>query len=282
MSIAHRLATRVEQLKALDAVSAPIKSAVGRAVAPQAVRNTLSGSSLGHPVHPVLKDVPIGAWTMSVVLDAVGGPLAAPAADRLLGVGIAAAVPTAAAGLNDWSDTTGVDTRVGLVHATANVGALSLFTASLVARRSGHRSRGKALSAVGFGLLSFGGFLGGHLVFARGVNVNRTAFERRPRAWKAVLADDQLADGEGRTVLAGSAPVLLYREGGTPFAIANTCSHAGGPLGDGRIADGCVTCPWHGSTFRINDGSIVRGPASAPQPTYEVRVSEGQIEVRAR
>ena len=282
MNLPGRLVTSVEQMRALDKVSAPIKSTVSRAVRPRVVRNALSGTNLGHPLHPVLKDVPIGAWSMSVLLDAVGGRIAAPAADRLLAVGIAAAVPTAAAGLNDWSDTTGADTRVGLVHAAANVSALSLFTASLAARRFGHRGRGKALSAAGFGLLSFGGFLGGHLVFSRGVNVNRTAFEQRPRRWKAVLAEDQLAEGDARKVLAGSAPVLVTRAGGELFAIANTCSHLGGPLADGRVADGCVTCPWHGSTFRLEDGSIVRGPASTPQPTYDVRVHDGQIEVQAR
>jgi len=282
MNLPGRLVTSVEQMRALDKVSAPIKSTVSRAVRPRVVRNALSGTNLGHPLHPVLKDVPIGAWSMSVLLDTVGGPIAAPAADRLLAVGIAAAVPTAAAGLNDWSDTTGADTRVGLAHAAANVGALSLFTASLASRRSGHRGRGKALSAAAFGLLSFGGFLGGHLVFSRGVNVNRTAFEQRPRKWRAVLTEDQLAEGDRRTVFAGKAPVLVTRVDGELFAIANTCSHLGGPLADGDIADGCVTCPWHGSTFRLRDGSILRGPASTPQPTYDVRVRDGQIEVQTR
>ena len=281
MSLPRRLATRLEEIEVLDKVSAPIQSAVGRAVQPRLLRNTLSGASLGHPLHPVLKDAPIGAWSMSVLLDAVGGSTTAVAADRLLGVGIIAAIPTAAAGLNDWSDTTGADTRVGLVHATANISALSLFASSLAARRAGNRRRGKVLSAAGLGLLSFGGFLGGHLVFARGVNVNRTAFERRPRTWTPTVMETDIGEGERRTVTVGSASVLLYRDGGDIYAIAQTCSHMGGPLGKGRIADGCVICPWHGSTFRLHDGSIVRGPASSPQPTYEVRITDGQVEVRA-
>ena len=281
MSLPHRLATRLEQMEMLDKVSAPIQSAVGRAVRPRPVRNALSGSSLGHPLHPVLKDVPIGAWSMSVLLDAVGGSTTAAAADRLLGVGILAAVPTAAAGLNDWSDTTGADTRVGLAHAAANLSAVSLFAGSLAARRAGNRRRGKVLSGAGLALMSLGGFLGGHLVFGRGVNVNRTAFEHRPSTWTPTVKATEIGEGQSRTVTVGSASVLLYRDGGGLYAIAQTCSHLGGPLGKGRIADGCVTCPWHGSTFRLRDGSIVRGPASSPQPTYEVRVTDGQVEVRA-
>jgi nitrite reductase/ring-hydroxylating ferredoxin subunit/uncharacterized membrane protein len=282
MSIPLRLAARLERWEALDRVSAPLQTAVGRAVRPQGLRDVLSGAKLGHPLHPVVKDVPIGAWSMSVLLDALGGRKASSAADLLLSAGIVAAVPTAAAGLNDWSDTTGEDSRVGLVHAAANLSALSLFTASRVARGAGHRTTGKSLSAAGLALMSVGGFLGGHLVFGRGVNVNRTAFEARPADWTAVLGGDEIGEGEARTVIVGRESVLLYREDGQLSALAETCTHLGGPLGQGRIHAGCVTCPWHGSTFRLGDGSVVRGPASSPQPVYDVRVSNGQVEVRAR
>jgi nitrite reductase/ring-hydroxylating ferredoxin subunit/uncharacterized membrane protein len=281
MSIPLRLASRLEKWEALDRVSTPLQAAVSRAVRPQGLRDVLSGAKLGHPLHPVVKDLPIGAWSMSVLLDALGGARADSAADLLLSAGIVAAVPTAAAGLNDWSDTTGEDSRVGLVHAAANLSALSLFTASRVARRAGHRGRGKSLSAAGMALMSVGGFLGGHLVFGRGVNVNRTAFEARPANWTAVLPDGEIGEGETRTVIAGRESVLLYREGGQLSAIAETCSHLGGPLGQGRIRAGCVICPWHGSTFRLHDGSVARGPASSPQPVYDVRVADGQVEVRA-
>jgi len=157
MDAPHRLVERIERMEGLDRYAKPLAAAVSRAVQPQVVRNALSGANLGHPLHPVLKDGPIGAWTMSLLLDAVGGPESAQAADLLVGAGIVTAVPAAAAGLNDWSDTTGEDTRVGLAHAAANMTALSLFTASFAARRAGHRGRGKALSLVGFGVLSVGG-----------------------------------------------------------------------------------------------------------------------------
>lgn len=281
MPLLQDIARRLEGLQALDTVAKPLVRVVARAVQPRAVRNLLSGTNLGHPLHPMLTDVPIGAWTMSTLLDTIGGRAAEPAADMLVGTGIVAAVPTAASGLNDWSDTLGGETRIGLVHAGANVAALSLYSASLIARRRGRRGTGRLLGLAGFGTLLAGGYLGGHLSFVKALNVNHTAFEHRPTEWTSVLGDGELGDGELRRVLAGEASVLLFRQDGQLYALADTCSHLGGPLHQGTITDGCVTCPWHGSTFRLTDGTIVRGPASSPQPTYLTRVHEGSIEVRA-
>jgi nitrite reductase/ring-hydroxylating ferredoxin subunit len=281
MNILQQAARRLGRLEALDKVARPLAGVVGRAVRPRVVRNLLSGTGLGHPLHPVLTDLPIGAWVMSALLDAVGGPAAEGAADLLVAAGVAAAVPTAAAGLNDWSDTSGPETRVGLVHAAVNTTALSLYLASVVARARGRRRGGKALGLAGLGVLLGGADLGGHLSFSMGVNVNRTAWEQRPDQWAPVLADTDLADGEHRKADAGGVPVLLYRTAGTVYALDSTCSHMGGPLEEGTISDGCVTCPWHGSTFRFADGSIVRGPASTPEPCYQTRIQDGRIEVRA-
>jgi len=281
MAFLHGLVRRIEDFSALDTVAKPLAGVVGKAVRPRVVRNLLSGTNLGHPLHPMLTDLPIGAWSMSTLLDSAGGARVQPAADLLVGVGILAAIPTALSGLNDWSDTTGKETRVGVVHASANVTALGLYVASWVVRRSGRRGRGKALGLVGFGVLVTGAYLGGHLSFVRAVNVNRTAFEARPREWTTVLGETELGEGEHRRVAAGEATVLLVRDGGRVYALANTCSHAGGPLDEGRFAAGCVVCPWHGSTFRLVDGSIVRGPASTPQPSYETRVRAGKIEIRS-
>jgi nitrite reductase/ring-hydroxylating ferredoxin subunit/uncharacterized membrane protein len=255
---------------------------VQRLVAPTPVRNLLSGTNLGHPLHPMLTDVPIGAWVLAAMLDAVGGPKSEKAADLLVGAGIVAAVPTAASGINDWSDTAGRDTRVGLVHAAANTTALSAFAASLVARTLGRRQLGKSLGLLGCGVLAVGGYLGGHLSYVRGVNVNRTAYENRPREWTRAASDSDLAEGSPTRVEVGGAPVLLVREAGRTYALSAVCSHMGGPLEEGQLRDGCVVCPWHGSTFRLADGYIVRGPASTPQPRYETRLIDGWIEVRAR
>ena len=281
MNVLHQTVRRLERLEVLDKVAKPLAETVGCAVRPRVVRNLVSGTNMGHPLHPVLTDLPIGAWMMSALLDAAGGPAAEEAADLLVTAGVVAAVPTAAAGLNDWSDTSGPETRVGLVHAALNTTALSLYLASLIARARGRRRGGKTLSLAGLGVLLGGGYLGGHLSFVRGVNVNRTAWEHPPHQWTPVLADTDLADGKHCKADAGGAPVLLYRTAGTVYALASTCSHMGGPLEEGTISDGCVTCPWHGSTFRFADGTIVRGPASTPQPCYQTRLQDGRIEVRA-
>jgi nitrite reductase/ring-hydroxylating ferredoxin subunit len=281
MAFAHALVRRIEGFTALDKVAKPVAGLVGKAVQPRAVRNLLSGTDLGHPAHPMLTDLPIGAWSMSALLDVFGGANAEQAADLLVGAGILSAVPTAATGLNDWSDTIGGERRIGAVHATANVAALSLYVASLIARRSGGRGTGKLLGLAGFGVMVVGAYLGGHLSFAKGVNVNHTFLEHRSHEWTTVLAEAELAEGELRRVSVGEASVLLVRDDGQIHALANTCSHAGGPLDEGELADGCVICPWHASTFRLTDGHIVRGPASVPQPAYQTRVRDGKIEVRA-
>ena len=281
MNIVQQTVRRLERLEALDKVARPLAGAVGRAVRPRVVRNLLSGTDLGHPLHPVLTDVPIGAWVMSALLDAAGGPAAEGAADLLVAAGVVAAVPTAAAGLSDWSDTVGPEARVGLVHAALNTTAVSLYLASLVARARGRRRGGKVLGLAGLGVLTGGAYLGGHLSFGMGVDVNRTAWEQRPDQWAPVLADSELADGQHRRADAGGVPVLLYRTAGTVYALDSTCSHMGGPLEEGTISDGCVICPWHGSTFRFADGTIVRGPASTPEPCYQTRIQDGRIEVRA-
>ncbi|TDC95722.1 Rieske (2Fe-2S) protein [Actinomadura sp. 7K507] len=280
MSMPQKAARRLENAQALDKVAKPYGSLVKRVVRPKFVRNLLSGTNLGHPLHPMLTDVPIGAWTMAGLLDAIGGPDAEPAADLLVTAGIVSAVPTALTGANDWSDTIGGERRVGIVHAAANSAALLLYGTSLAARRRGDRGKGKALGFAGLGVMMAGAYLGGHLSFTRGVNVNRTAWLEGPEEWTPVLADAELPEGAHRTAAADGVRVLLHRRNGKVYALANTCSHMGGPLGEGTIEDGCVTCPWHGSTFKFSDGAIERGPASSPQPCYETRVQGGRIEIR--
>ncbi|MFA1540514.1 Rieske 2Fe-2S domain-containing protein [Actinomadura monticuli] len=280
MSMPQKMMRRLEQVEALDKVAKPVSKAVQRAVRPRIVRNLLSGTNLGHPLHPALTDVTIGAWSMASLLDVFGGYESEPASDMLMATGVIAAVPTAMSGLNDWSDTLGGERRVGLVHAAANTAALSLYVASLVERARGHRRNGKILGFAGFGLMGASSYLGGHLSFGRGVNVNRNAWREGPDEWTSVLGEGELAEGEHRTADAGGVQILLHRMHGKVYALAATCSHMGGPLPEGTIERGCVTCPWHGSTFRFADGGIVRGPASAPQPCYETRTQNGRIEVR--
>src|SRR6188768_1259926 len=133
---------RIDRTTALDRIATPLASAVSELFRRSKLKDAFSGSWLGHPVHPLLTDLPIGSWTSAMLLDFVGGRRAQPAADVLVGVGIASAVPTAVTGLSDWSDLGDEDRRIGLVHATANSVALACYVASLVERRRGRRTAG--------------------------------------------------------------------------------------------------------------------------------------------
>jgi nitrite reductase/ring-hydroxylating ferredoxin subunit len=280
--IGHDLMERLGTVEALDAPARAIAKQVrALADAQPAVKDLLSGTWLGHSLHPLLQLAPLGTWMSAVLLDLTGGD--EDAADRLLATGLLAAVPTVASGLTDYSDTVARDSvrRVGIVHATSNATGLALFAASLAARRGGARGRGKLLALAGMGAVGVGGYLGGHLSYAEGVGVDETVFESYPEDWTRVLDDAELADGSMRAVEAGDATVLLVRTGGAVHALSDRCVHRSGRLHEGELKDGCVTCPLHGSTFRVEDGSVVRGPAAYPQPSLEARVRDGGIEVRA-
>jgi nitrite reductase/ring-hydroxylating ferredoxin subunit len=172
--------------------------------------------------------------------------------------------------------------RIGIVHAAANGTGALLFAGSLKARRGGSRGRGKLLALAGMGAISAGGWLGGHLSYSEGVGVDVTVFEDYPSDWTPVVAESELADGKPRQVEVDGVPIMVVRDGGEICALADRCSHRGGPLSNGEVSDGCVTCPWHGSVFRLTDGSVERGPAAYPQPALDTRVTNGQVEVRAR
>lgn len=276
------LLNKLETWSAIDPVAGKVADLVNAVTEPTPVKNLLTGTWLGHPLHPLLTDLPIGAWTAAALLDLAGGKRSRSSADALVPFGIAAAVPTAASGATDWSDYN--DTRVrrvGLVHAAANSTALALHVASLLSRRRGHRTRGTALSLAGMGVMVVGGYLGGHLAYGVASGVDRTTFQDGPDDWVDVLGEDALTDDAPHTVGAGGVPVVLVKRGGTVHALAATCSHMGGPLGEGESENGCIRCPWHASTFRLEDGSVVRGPATAPQPRFEARVEAGRISVRA-
>jgi nitrite reductase/ring-hydroxylating ferredoxin subunit/uncharacterized membrane protein len=225
--------------------------------------------------------LPIGFWTGALLFDLIATRRARWAADTLVGAGIVAAVPTAAAGLSDWADAEPDGRRVGLVHATCNTLALLCYSSSLAARLLGWRKAGVGLGLAGATAISAGGYLGGHLSYVQAVGVEKRRFAGGPESWTPVLDAADLAEGSPRVVRAGDTEVLLVREGHRLHALWASCTHECGPLAEGHFADGNVTCPWHGSTFRLADGKVVRGPAAASQPVYETRVVDGKIEVRA-
>jgi nitrite reductase/ring-hydroxylating ferredoxin subunit/uncharacterized membrane protein len=267
----------------LDEPAATIAKKVRDTVPAGPVKDALSGTWLGHALHPLLTDLPIGTWTSAVVLDWLGGRATRDAADRLIGLGLAFSVPTAATGLTEWADAEPASDevrRVGAVHAAANVGATLLFGASLMARRRGARGSGRALALAGAGVLAASGHLGGHLSYADGVGVDQTAFEDPPDEWTTAMRESDLPEGESRYAEVGGVGVMVARHQGQVYALSNRCVHRGGPLDEGELADGCVTCPLHGSTYRLADGAIERGPAAYPQPAWEVRVRDGVIELK--
>jgi len=279
-ALRETIAEQLEQLEPLDTVAEPLQRAVRAAVPEESeLKDLLSGTCLGHPLHPPLTDIVVGAWTSALILDVIGGDGSRKAADRLVAAGVVAAVPTAAAGLSDWAELGGGTRRVGSVHLFGNTTALLLHALSWTARKRGERTRGVVLSALGFAIASFSAWLGGHLSFGQGVGVNQTAFVEAPEEWIAVLDEAQLPENELVGARADGTGVLLLRRGSQLYALADRCSHRGCALHEGKLDGERVICPCHGSTFRL-DGSIVKGPATSPQPRYDVRIEGDRVEVR--
>ena len=263
----------------LDPAGEWLSAKVGALLGSGPAKNMLSGTFMGHALHPVLTDVPIGALTAATVFDS---SVATPAADHGRRAHRARtrcrSPPTALSGLSDWSDTVDAERRLGLIHALANAGSSALYLAALLSRRGGNRG------------------IGPRLQHRRPRRARRQRLHRRPprvrprhgrRPHRLRRAPDGLDPrGAGGRPRRGHARrwceasgygVLLYSHAGTIRAIAARCTHAGGPLDEGEVDDDlCVTCPWHGSRFRLADGAVVRGPATAPQPAFDVQVGRRQ------
>ncbi|MBI4319474.1 MAG: Rieske 2Fe-2S domain-containing protein [Chloroflexi bacterium] len=250
------------------------------------VLDFLHGVWLEHPQHPALTDATIGAWTVGFLADALDA--AAPSenlkqcADGSIALGVISGLGTAATGLADWHHLGGRSRRLGLMHGVLNLSALSLYTAALALRCAKRRSAGRNLAMVAYGVASVSAYLGGELVFGAGVGVNRGAWERPAKDFVAVLPEGELEENTPRRVTANGASVVLVRRYGRIHALAETCSHLGGPLSQAHLKEGTIVCPWHGSQFALDDGRVVHGPATFPQTAYDVRVKDGQIEVRGR
>jgi len=288
--VSEALMKAVDQQEALDRLSDQIQPLVRDAFksagpAGREVKNILHGTWLGHPLHPALTDVPLGAWTAALALDALesisGRRELGAGADAAIAVGLVGAAGAAVTGLTDWSETNGRARKVGMLHGLLNVGATALYTTSLILRRKQKRNAGMGLAMLGYAVSSASAYLGGHLVFGEQIGVNHAAAQEMPKEFVPVLPDIELREGEMKRVDAKGVPVLLVRREGAVCALAHTCSHLGGPLSEGKLEGDVVQCPWHGSRFNIKDGRVVDGPATFPQPCFEARVREGQIEVRS-
>ncbi len=274
---------RIEAGSALDRLGGPLNTAVHRVLRPGPVRDGLSGKPIGHPAHPALVSAPIGCWTGALVADAVGE---ARAARLLTAVGVVSALPVAATGVSDWADTTGAEQRVGLVHLATNLTATGLYAGSWWARSRGRHGLGVALGLAGAALATSAGWLGGHLAYGLGVGVDTNSFDGGPTQWTRVTSDSNghaaLSPGE-----AAGVSLVLIRPDHEPGSdanpvqvLANRCSHRGGPLAEGSLVGTCIQCPWHLSEFDLTSGAVRRGPAVVAQPVYEVRDTDGGLQVR--
>ena len=277
---------------------APLEERLQRAVtgafaaggpAGRAVKNFLHGTWLGHPLHPVLTDVPIGAWTTALVFDALdasshGWPWQRPVrrgADDAIVVGIVGALGAAVAGVTDWQHTDGKARRTGLAHAMLNTIALGLYTGSLLMRRRGARGAGRTLAGAGFGVMLASAYLGGRLIYREHIGVDHAQREE-PEGYLRALRESELREGQPVRAELNGLRVVVIKRGGRVYALGERCSHLGGPLAEGQLQEESIVCPWHGSRFALEDGRVLDGPATMPQPCFETRVRDGFVEVRRR
>ncbi|HEU0000699.1 MAG TPA: Rieske 2Fe-2S domain-containing protein [Ktedonobacteraceae bacterium] len=285
----HFIGQFVESQTWLDKLAAPLQNWLlklyGQPGEPnRKIKDALNGVWLGHALHPALTDIPIGAWSSTMVLDMAWltneDKGVAQGSDISLILGIAGAAGAAVTGLTDWSDLDGTDRRVGIMHGLLNSSALLANIGSLVLRLTGKRRAGVCLSTAGYAVSLFAAYLGGELAFAKGIGVNHVAWEGGSNDFVAVMAAQDLVEGKLTRVDAAGIPAVLLKQGNAIYAIGATCTHLAGPLDEGTCQDGVVTCPWHGSRFRMTDGAVMNGPATYAAPTFAVRVRKGQVELR--
>jgi nitrite reductase/ring-hydroxylating ferredoxin subunit/uncharacterized membrane protein len=249
--------------------------------APKALKDALVGTWFGHPLHPAVVQAPLGFWMSSLALDLLDQD---EAADATLALGLATAGAAALTGIAQWQDLQNHEAgrRLGSLHASVNSLATVVYGASLWQRRQDNRDAGLTLSMIGLGLVSFSSWLGGDLSYDLGIGVNHTAFEKEPEDWVDVAAETDLQEGKPKRVSAEDYPVMLLKRGLQIQAIAATCPHLSAPLDEGDIDGDTVICPWHGSTFCLDDGSLIHGPATAPVTSFDVMVEGGRVFVKAR
>lgn len=278
----------------VDRISEPLQHAIGAVIGssrkpPRLLKSLLNGTWLGHPLHPAITDVPVVAWLLTALFDIIW--LFAPQANAWAGraalatalVGMLGALGAIVTGLADWSDTYGHERTVGFLHGLANVGATILFVVSIWLRFTADAGESVAAVSVGFvglALVLYAAYLGGEMVFALGTSVNHTAWEAAGEEYEPVMALSAVAENTLYRVSAAGVPVVLVRTGDRLCALSATCPHAGGPLDEGSLERGIVTCPWHGSRFRMCDGRVLTGPATVNAPSYDVRVRDGQVEIK--
>jgi nitrite reductase/ring-hydroxylating ferredoxin subunit/uncharacterized membrane protein len=278
---------KITDQQALDTLAEPISQAVKQAYQSagpigQAAKNAMHGVWLGHPLHPVVTDIPLGAWTTALALDACanGDRGMRRAATFAMGVGLLGAAASAVTGLTDWSETSGRSQREGLLHGLLNIAATALTATAYFRRLADDDEDGRACAWAGYAIAVGSAYLGGDLVYGHRIGVTHAVTDQ-PEEFTQVASSSDVPDGTMRRERTDDTDVLVVRQRGRVCALAHACSHLGGPLSEGTLKDGSVVCPWHGSEFRLNDGGVINGPATEPQAMFEVREANGRIEVKA-
>jgi nitrite reductase/ring-hydroxylating ferredoxin subunit/uncharacterized membrane protein len=288
----ERISARIIKSKLIGNISVSLDKLLQVCFRPPAMRRVkilLNGTWVGHPLHPLLTDIPIGAWTLTILLDLMALLFRLPqlglAASITAGIGVAGAAAAAAAGLADWMDIDPPEKAVGAFHATVNITATILFLISFLMRWDQHWQTGWGTFApalAGYLLAALGGYLGGIMVFHMGVMINRNAYRVGPDDFKPALEMSELVEGKMKRVLVEEQPVVLIKLDGNIHALGAVCSHYGAPLNEGTIVEGTIECPWHASRFALEDGSVVQGPACASVPVYDCRIVKDQVQIKLR
>jgi nitrite reductase/ring-hydroxylating ferredoxin subunit/uncharacterized membrane protein len=290
-TLTRRVDQALERMDTVEEVGTRVSRAVHAAVLDggeptRQLADALHGTWLGHPLHPVLTDVTVGAWTMGALFDVIGeltdDDFSRRVGDRLTAVGTASALPTALTGLADYSTVKQSAVTPTTVHAAMNYVGTAMYLMSLRERNRGRRRKGLAWSMLAYGLTGASAWLGGHLVYKHGVGVSHREEFDGPADWTPILPVAELARGGKKCVKHDGKSVLLYRDGDAFHAIGTVCSHAGGLLHEGETDGPFVECPLHQSVFDMRDGSIRHGPATVPQVAFDARERDGQIEIRLR
>ncbi|WP_018333354.1 Rieske 2Fe-2S domain-containing protein [Actinomycetospora chiangmaiensis] len=275
---------RIARAEALDRVAAPARDLVNKVLTDRRIADVLHGVPIGHPLHPILAQASFGSFVSAGLLDLV--PRTRRPAAALIGVGLLTAVPTAAAGWADYSQAHEEQQRVGIVHAAANITMLAGYVMSLGARLRGRSTRGALWGWAALTVGSAGAALGGHLSYHQALGANHAEDYPHigPEDWTDAGAVADLPDGEPVERRVGEVRVVVVRRGDEIRALGQRCPHASAPLSDGKVTDvdgdACLECPWHGSVFRLDDGRVMHGPATAPAAPFPARVRDGRVELR--
>ena len=246
---------------------------------PKWLRSFFHGTWLGHPLHPLLTDVPIGGLTIALMLDLLGIYDGANWA-TLLGFG--GLILAAIAGFVDLDETDGKARQYGGVHASLMLVAMAFYLFSLAVRfgyTPGTPYHATLTAALGYLFIVMGAYIGADLVFTLGNMVDRHAWRSGGTNW-AALDVAEVPERQPTKAKAGAQTLVLVRVGEKISALHDVCAHAGCSLSEGKIVGDTIQCPCHGSRFKIESGSVVVGPATYDQPAFEVRRAEGKLEAR--